>query len=99
MQPGRGSLLSHLQTDWITQCFHIVWTEKISLNSYTVFSVWGFQDISVFKKKNEGKQTPRTPEILSVLRTADFVQADEVKGNFKKEYLEACCPLSALKRF
>lgn len=84
MRPGRGPLLSHQQTDWITQCFHIVWTEEIGFNSYTVFSVWVFQDTSVFKKKNEGKQTPRTPEILSVLRTADFVQADEVKGEFQE---------------
>lgn len=50
-RPRRGLLLPHLQTDWINQYFHIVWTEEISLNSYTVFNVWGFQDTSVFKKK------------------------------------------------
>lgn len=54
-RPGSGLLLPQLQTDWITQCFYIVWTEEISLNNYTVFNVWGFQDTSIFKEKKWGK--------------------------------------------
>lgn len=55
-RPCRGLLLPPLKTDGIAQCFHIVWTEDISINSYTVSNVWSFQDTCVFKeKKNEAK--------------------------------------------